>query len=149
MPQLSRKKLRPDVENRVRELLATCIQRCQEAGTTENFIEVVLTDTEKLMIAKRVAIALMVLKSYKLSEITETLNVTASTARSVAVWLDRLGKEFVSLLSKIADEDQKKADNIEELENEAYGYQPRYGTNWKAARRQKWEEVNKQRPPVF
>ncbi len=149
MPQLSRKKLRPDVENRVRELLATCIQRCRETGATENFIETILTDTEKLMIAKRVSIALMVLKQYKLLEITKTLNVTGNTVRSVAVWLDRMGKEFVELLSKIADEDQKKADNIEELENEAYGYQPRYGTNWKEARRRKWEEVKAQRPPVF
>ncbi len=137
------------MENRVRGLLATCIERCQEAKLTENFIETMLTDTEKLMIAKRVSIALMLVKAYQHAEIIKTLNVTDNTVRSVAVWLDRMGKEFVELLSKIADEDQKKSDNFEELENEAYGYQPRYGTNWKAARRQKWEEVKAQRPPVF
>ncbi len=88
MPQLSRKKLRPDVENRVRELLATCIQRCRETGATENFIETILTDTEKLMIAKRVSIALMVLKQYKLLEITKTLNVTGNTVRSVILFCE-------------------------------------------------------------
>lgn len=149
MPQISRRVLKPKVEKRVRELLKECVKRCQEENITENFIEVLLTKTEKLMLAKRIAIALMILKGRKIDEITEILRVTKTTVYTVGAWLEYKGNEYVKLLSKIADEDEERASRFDELENEAYGYQPRYGTNWKEARRRKWEEVKQQSPHPF
>lgn len=149
MPQVSRRLVRPEVVKYARELLIESICRCRDLNSASNLINVLLTKTEQVMVAKRVAIALMLAKGVDLYQIEKTLKVTDNTIYSVRNWLLIYGKEFQLLLNELAKENQEKMVEAERLENEAYEHQPRYGTNWKDSRREKFAEARKYRAPPF
>ena len=105
MPRVSRKVLHPTVKAKIQELLLDCISRCRDQKTSAGFIDDLLTDTEKVMIAKRIAVALMILKGYPSLDIEETLKVSGQTVWMMRAWLSAKGKGYREMLEEVIERD--------------------------------------------
>lgn len=147
MAQISKRWLRPDVENKIRGLLVECVAKCRDQKAASNFIDVLLTDTEKIMIAKRIAIALMLIKGNKAEEIDDRLKVSLGTIYTVKAWLDDKGKEYRDMLISIAKLDISQSREHSDLLDEALNSTPRWGTSWKEAKKIQWQKVKDSKVP--
>lgn len=90
MPQVSRHPLDKNVEIRLFELFWHSLSRLGSPGQTAEFFSDLLTATEKIMLAKRYAIAVLLSKGYPAKHIHDTLNVSFTTIGTVAGWLKNL-----------------------------------------------------------
>mgnify|MGYP001612181817 CR=1 FL=1 len=149
MARVSQRRVQPEVENKIYQLLVECVASCRNQNAAGNFIDVLLTKTEKLMIGKRIAIALMLIKGNTPSEIDEKLKVSQTTAYTVKTWLDEKGKEYRQLLKEIADRDESQQSRYQDLREEAEGgfLPPRPGTNWKELKRNQWQKAKSAKVP--
>lgn len=87
MPQVSRRRLPKQVEERVYESFYKAITLLGKEGA-RLFYDDILTKTEKVMIPKRLAIAILISKGKSYEEIRNRLNVTQSTIVSVSKTLE-------------------------------------------------------------
>ena len=73
------------------------------------FIYDLLTPTERIMLAKRLSIVLMLIKGYKREEIRDTLKVSTSTVSVVKIWLRLEGKGYRQILEKVLRKEKLKS----------------------------------------
>lgn len=149
MSRVSKRWLDPKVEEKIHRLLVECIVESSDQKAAGNFIDILLTRTEKLMIGKRIAIALMLVKGRAPLEIDEKLKVALPTIYTVKTWLEEKGAEYQNLLKKIAARDEAQTRIHEERLMEAEGgiFPPRPGINWGEHKRQQWKEAKETKVP--
>jgi uncharacterized protein YerC len=149
MAQVSRRYIKPKVGEKIQNLLIDCIQRCSDQKTTVSFIESLLTDTEKTMLAKRIAIALMILKGVDYEKIDNTLMVSKATIWRVKIWLDAKGSGFRSLLNEVLKHDSVKDSEKEFRLDKAINDNPLWGGpgNWSARKKDQWKKVKEAQEP--
>ena len=149
MAQVSRRYIKPKVGEKIQNLLVDCIQRCNDQKTTVSFIESLLTDTEKTMLAKRIAIALMILKGVDYEKIDNTLMVSKATIWRVKIWLDAKGSGFRSLLNEVLKHDAEKDSEKEFRLDKAINDNPLWGGsgNWSARKKNQWKKVKEAEEP--
>ena len=87
MPQISRKPISKDIENKIYESFYRAIGLLKEAEA-RLFIDDLLTKTERVMLPKRLAIAILLLKGWNYESIKEVLCVTQTTIASVSRTLE-------------------------------------------------------------
>ena len=100
MPQVSRHKLSHDLENRLFELFWRSLSRLGTPQETAEFFTDILTSTEKLMLAKRYTIAVLLTKGYPPKHVHATLNVSYTTIATVAGWLKNLKPATKKILDR-------------------------------------------------
>ena len=149
MAQVSRRYIKPKVGEKIQNLLIDCIQRCNDQKTTVSFIESLLTDTEKTMLAKRIAIVLMILKGVDYEKIDNTLMVSKATIWRVKIWLDAKGSGFRSLLNEVLKHDAEKDSEKEFRLDKAINDNPLWGGsgNWSARKKNQWKKVKEAEEP--
>jgi len=101
MSQVSSQYIDNKVKRKIERLFSYCIKQCRDDNTVAEFVDDLLTPTEKIMLAKRVAIALMILKKNTYEEIKNKLKVSKSTIWKVSTWLSAKGKGYRKLLSEV------------------------------------------------
>lgn len=79
MGRISSRRIDPEIEERVNEIFVNYFSKLATKSTISEFLESLLTYTEKVMLAKRLSIALLLAKGYKYQEIDELLKVSKST----------------------------------------------------------------------
>lgn len=94
MPQVSKYPLARNTELRLYKLFWKAIADLKNSFKAEEFFNDLLTPTEKIMLSKRLAIAVMLIKGYDYSSIRSTLNVSPSTIGSISLWLKYSGKGY-------------------------------------------------------
>lgn len=143
MARVSRRFIRPDVEQKIHQLLVECVSESKDQRSAGNFVDVLLTKTEKLMIGKRIAIALMLIKGRDPAEIDEKLKVSQTTVYTVKAWLEEKGNEYRALLKRIADRDETAEKEHHHLVEDAEESMllPPAGQNWKSIKRRQWERA--------
>lgn len=148
MAQVSSQYIKPEIKDKLQSLLVSCISRCSQVSLAADFVEDLLTKTEKVMISKRIGVALMLLKKVGAREISETLKVSFPTIYKVKTWLDFKGSGYRSLLESILKEDAAKErahrSALEETDSSPLWFGK---TSWKAKRRQQWERVKQTQVP--
>ena len=148
MPQISKRYVKPAVKEKIDNLFIECIAECRNQNEAANFINVLLTRTEKSVIAKRVAIALMLTKGYAAADIDEKLKVSQATVYTVKYWLEDKGVEIKSILNNIAKRDERQELDNQQLQREADSlFPPSPGTNWRNYRRSQNEKILKTSVP--
>ena len=147
MSQVSRRVLSKEVQERIFEIFWQALASCSDQKTVATFLEDLLTPTEKVMLAKRVSIAFLLMKGYDYRSITETLKVSTPTIWTVNLWLKENGSGYKIALEKIlrSEKWRKFWQDIERKIEDAFP--PRYGTNWKEARRKQWDKIRAQQKP--
>ena len=83
MPEVSRRKLPREIEEKIKASFYEAISVVKGDKESELFLRDLLTPTERVMIPKRLAIAILLSKGWTNSMICSRLNVTNSTVASV------------------------------------------------------------------
>lgn len=143
MTQVSKRVLQKEVEDRILDLFWTSLSMLSTKQKVAYFLDDLLTPTEKLMIGKRLAIAFMLLKGYDYPAINNRLKVSDSTIWTIKVALTHRGKGYRMAIEQIMSK-EKWERFWEDLDNFfEQALPPRYGTNWKEARRKQWARRTK------
>lgn len=117
MTMVSRRILHKELEQYMFELFIKTIAHLKSAEEITNFIEDFLSPTEKIMLSKRLAIAVLLTKGYTYDAIDNILKVSRPTINKVAFWLKHGKSGYRNVVEKIL-RDQKREelwDTIEEL----------------------------------
>lgn len=140
MSQVSKRWISKEIEDHIFEIFWQSLASCSTKETVASFLEDLLTPTEKIMLAKRVSIALLLLKGYDYKSINDTLKVSNPTIWSVNLWLKTKGQGYRRILERIIRSEktqkvwQEIGKQIEDI------LPPKPGTNWAEARRRQWEK---------
>ena len=140
MTRVSKYQLNIKVETQIRNIFAEIISQLSGKENVFTFFDDFLTETEKIVLSKRIAIAFMLKKDYNYEIIKSVLRVSQSTVSIVNLKLKYSGKGYHQILDKILLQEKIKAgfDQVENfiLENLSRGRGK--GTSfWKEIKRKK------------
>lgn len=117
MSQVSKRQLNKDIEVRVLNTLWDALSYVHTASQSQRFLEDLLTPTEKVMLSKRLTIAVLLIKGYPYESICSVLKVSSATIGSVANWLKISGAGYRYVIDQILKEEKwtKTIDLIDEF----------------------------------
>lgn len=144
MTQVSKRFLQKEAEERILDLFWTSLSSASKEQIAL-FLDDLLTPTEKIMLAKRLAIAFMLLKNYDYETINERLKVSDPTIWNVRTSLAYKGKGYKMIIEKIMSKErwEKFWGELDLFFTQIIP--PRPGTNWTEVRRKQWEKRKSQR----
>ena len=106
MPQVSKYPLRKEVFERVFELLLKTIADSHTQKEATQLIDDLLTPTEKIMLAKRLSIAVLLAKNYSYKDIQEILRVSKPTIAFVNLYLKHGRGGYRRFVEKVLKEEK-------------------------------------------
>lgn len=101
MAQVSKRKINEDIQSKMFEMFLASFAKCETDEELMSYLSDILTETEAIVMAKRLAIALMLTKGYGYTQICELLKVSPPTISKVKTWLDLRGDGFRVVLEKV------------------------------------------------
>lgn len=104
MPHVSRHKVDKEVFRSIHDRLIEVLAGFTERRDLSDLLDDLLTKTERTMIAKRLAIAVMLHKGYPFGVISRTLKVSEGTISIMRERIDRGGKGFEKALIRLEKE---------------------------------------------
>lgn len=145
MTQVSRRPLEKEIQERIFEVFWQTVVNVRNPRQAQDFFDDFLSPTEKIMLAKRLSIALMLLKGFDYKSIEDTLKVSSTTIKAVNLWIKHGGKGGKSLLQKIIKSEKIEEfwDKIEKTIEEILP--PRSGTNWRRIRSEQFARRKEER----
>lgn len=117
MPQVSKIPLRENVYQRIFELLVKLLTDSFSKNEAEDLINALLTPTERIVLAKRLAIAILLSKNYTYRDIQKVVHVNKETIARVNMSLRYGGMGYKYFIKRIATEEkiQKFWEQIEDI----------------------------------
>ena len=100
MTQISKRPVDKDVYYSIRDDFLWVLQSIRNPQDVKAFYYDFFTKTERLMFAKRLAVAMMLYQNFSYDEIVYILHVSTSTINRVSEWLDKGGEGTKKLLKK-------------------------------------------------
>jgi len=145
MAQVSKRIIPKDVQERMFEIFWESLVLCKDKNTVASFLEDLLTPTEKIMLAKRVSLAFLLLKGYDYKAINQTLKVSNPTIWLVKAWLKAKGEGYRKILQKIPQDEvwKKFWQDLDSTIQKILFPTSGKGVSWKEARRRQWEAIRK------
>lgn len=136
MAQVSKYPVHKDVEKRMFEIFRSSISSLHDAADIDDFLADFLSPVEKIMLAKRLSIAVLLAKGYSYPEIRRILRVNPSTIASVSLSLKYAGKGYKKIVNKILLDEKIGAfwQKIEDIL--ARNIPPGKGTDWSYYRKE-------------
>lgn len=104
MPHVSRIKLDKKTEKELEDSLELSLAKFTKKEEMHEFISSLLSSTEKQMLAKRLAIVILLREGVQQKSIANTLNVTEATVSRMALYLEVKGKGYDMALQKLKNE---------------------------------------------
>lgn len=140
MTQISRYQLKPKVWEKIFDIFTDTFMKTKDRKKLDNFIDNFFSPTEKIMLAKRLAIAVLLAKGNDYDSIKNTLRVTAGTISKVNYLMKGKNNGLNIAVMEILKRDAGKM-FFEEIMG-VFDY-PRIGSNWSMLRKQKSERQNR------
>jgi len=137
MTQVSKYPLKKEVEERIFEILLKTIADLKKPEEVNEFLEDFLSPVEKIMLAKRLAIAVLLGRGYDYRGIREILKVTPGTVAGVNLKLKYGGRGYKRVVEKFLRE-EKIEKLFEKIDEVLFQTLPPKGKNWKEWGRKKW-----------
>jgi len=134
MTRISKYRVEKKVLKKLYSLMFEIISNMDEEERFTGIMNELLSPTEKIMIAKRVAIIYLLIKGIDYLVIADVLKVSSRTIAKFHSIIEE-GKEVKNIIESVAGNDRIKV-FFEELFFREPGT---YGVNWKSAWRQKFE----------
>lgn len=100
--RLSQNELADTVDRQVHELLVQVVSDVRSADETQTLLGALLSETERLAVGKRLAIALFLTEGKSYDAIKDLLKVSSATVAKVQEMLDMPGMKLA--LKKISDD---------------------------------------------
>jgi len=101
MSQISNYPISKIIADRIFEIFLITITQLKDKAEADQFISDLLTPTEKIMIAKRLAIAFLLEKKYDYRSIQKLLRVSTGTITTVNLARNLGSNEYKKVISKI------------------------------------------------
>lgn len=101
MAQVSSRQLSEKVHSEITSIFLEVLSSLKTSEDTAIFLKDFLTPTEKIVLAKRLAIAFMLKKKYSYESIRSILKVSAPTIASVNLRVKFSGKGYNKVLDKL------------------------------------------------
>ena len=139
MTQISKYPLSKEIEERVYEVLMESIAAANSKTTVHNLLNDLLSPTERLMIAKRLSIALLLLKKYDQRLISRWLKVSLTTVSKVSLALQSGRGGYQSVIGSILRKEELK-EFLNKIDDAIAEMFPPRHRNWSHWRRERWEE---------
>jgi len=137
MAQVSKYPLRKEIEERIFEVLLKTIADLKKPEEVDEFLEDFLSPVEKIMLAKRLAIVVLLGKGYDYRGIREILKVTPGTVSGVNLKLKYGGRGYKKVVEKFLGE-EKIEKLFEKIDEVLFQTLPPKGRSWKEWGRKKW-----------
>ncbi|HVF69422.1 MAG TPA: helix-turn-helix domain-containing protein [Xanthomonadales bacterium] len=106
MPHVSRYKHSKAAEDKLLEHLNSAFINIREAADMNGFLNTLLTETEKIMLAKRLATIVLLEEKFSDSEISKILHLTRITVSKTRYFYEARGKGFKITLNKLGARNQ-------------------------------------------
>ena len=106
MPQVSKYPLRQEVYERIFDLLLKIFIDSSSKREAAELLEELLTPTERVMIAKRLATAVLLIKGYEYKDIQDVLHVSKPTIANVNIAMKYEGKGYKKFAERIFKEEK-------------------------------------------
>ena len=106
MPHVSRYPIEKDVYFQIIDGFNWLLTDIKSEATMKLFIYDFFTKTERIMLAKRLAVALMISKGYETNLIKQVLKVSTATVYRIREWVERGGKGLQMGLNKLAHQEK-------------------------------------------
>lgn len=113
MPHISRHKHSKQSEEKLTASLYQTLSSINDKNEMLWFLDSLLTETEKVMLAKRLGAAILVEERFKDADISKKLHLTRITVAKMRYFLEARGKKFKSLLNRLKG--QKKLEGFEDF----------------------------------
>lgn len=146
MTQISKYPISKAVEQRIFEMFFGTIVDLKNSEDVSSFLEDFLTPTEKMMLAKRLAVAVMLSKNYDYRDIRKTLRVSFPMIASVNLWLKYKGRGYRKVIEQILRK-EKIGEFWQKVDDVITDIVPPGHSNWSYWRSKKWQEkMSKAKP---
>lgn len=106
MPQVSKYPISSSVAERIFSVFIKTLVSVKNDTDAADYASDLFTPTEKVMLAKRIAIALMLIKGYEYREISKVLRVSLGTIASVSTSLKHGKGSYKKILDRIVREEK-------------------------------------------
>ena len=101
MPQISKRKLKLEVKQDLLDSLSYTIKELKTKSEVDSFLSSALTDTERLMVAKRVLTAFLLKNDVEEKKIGDTLKLTSATVTRLKMWINIRREGFDLIFNKL------------------------------------------------
>ena len=104
MPHVSQRQLDKKVEKELLKTLDLVLTKLTKEEEMQSFLLSLTTPTEKLMLAKRLAMIILLKEGYSQSQIAAMLHVTRGTVFKMQLFMEARGQGYDLALQKIQNE---------------------------------------------
>ena len=146
MTQVSKYPIHKSVEKRMFEIFKETISHLTNPEDIEEFLHDFLSPVEKIMLAKRLTIAVLLAKGYSYPSIRQILRVTPTTIATVSLSLKYSGNGYKKMVSKILS-DEKKDNFWQKIEDVLAKIPNSKGSSWVYQRKQYEEQKRIKKKP--
>lgn len=101
MPQVSKSPIPKKTEQKIRKAFTKALVDIKSEKEMERYIFDLLTPTERIMLAKRLAIAALLIEGLPYQKISEKLKVSTATIGRVNLWLSMAGDGYRLVVEKV------------------------------------------------
>lgn len=101
MTQVSRHPLSKPLEEKLHLLFRKVLADLRNEKDVADFLDDILSPTEKIMLGKRLAIAILIEKGYDHRTIHSILHVSLTTVSTIHYWLKNRGTGYRNVISRI------------------------------------------------
>lgn len=108
MTRVSKNRLQKNNEERIKRLFVETFAELNNKTEMAEFLNDFLTPTEKVMLAKRLAVAVLLLKKYSYISICKILKVSMGTVNNVNLWITHQPGGFKKQVEKILEKEKKE-----------------------------------------
>jgi len=146
MTQISKHPLHKEIEKRMLEIFFDSVVMVQTRGQVQKLLEDWVSPTEKIMLAKRLSIALLLTKGYEQRSIAKALRVGLETVSKVSRALQK-GSGGYDMVISVFLKQEKQAAFWEKVDDALADILKPYHRNWSTWRKERWQEKMKNRKP--
>lgn len=108
MPQVSKRWLSKDIEEKIFALFFQAFAQLSKPVDIAKFLNDLLGPVEKIMLAKRLAIAVLLRRGYDYEGIKKTLRVSSETIARVNIALNHGGEGYAMVVDEILKDRQMR-----------------------------------------
>lgn len=141
MARVSRIKIDKNLEIEIFNQFWRSLANINSSLKSSDFFSDLLSETEKLMLAKRFATAVLIYRSKTATEIHDSLHVSYSTIGSVSAWVKNGKPKTLDILKTISNEKGWGA-VIDKMESVLDSFKPRRHSDWKEEYKKKQGRLN-------
>jgi len=142
MSQVSKVKLDKELESELYKQFWYSLGKINNSQKSADFFSDILTDTERLMLAKRFAAAILIIRGKSPTEIRSTIRLAYSTIGSISSWIKNAKPATKNILESLSKE--KNLDSIfDKIDEILEVIPPRRHSDWKEEYTKRNVERNK------